>query len=99
VDAGAIEKYGAVSEPVARQMVEGIRRITGSTYALATTGIAGPDGGTEEKPVGTVWMALATPDGTCAEKRLFGNLREQNIQRATATMIDILRRHLSGEKL
>ena len=95
VNAGDLEKYGAVSETVAKQMAEGIRRLTASTYALSTTGIAGPDGGTLDKPVGTVWMALATPEGTFTQKRLFGNLREQNIQRATAAVIDMLRMHLN----
>ena len=90
-----LEKYGAVSETVARQMAEGIRRLTGSTYALSTTGIAGPGGGTPEKPVGTVWIALATPEGVFTLQRLFGNLREQNIQRATAAAIDMLRMHLN----
>jgi len=95
VSAGDLEKYGAVSETVAKQMAEGVRRLTASTYALSTTGIAGPDGGTPEKPVGTVWMALATPKGTFTQKRLFGNLREQNIQRATAAVVDMLRIHLN----
>ena len=94
VDAADLGEHGAVSETVARRMAEGVRQLTGSTYALSTTGIAGPGGGTPEKPVGTVWMALATPDGTFAQKRLFGNLREQNIQRAAATVIDALRMYL-----
>jgi nicotinamide-nucleotide amidase len=95
VDTEALARHGAVSEAVARQMAEGARRLTGSTYALATTGIAGPDGGTPQKPVGTVWMALATPQGVIAEQRLFGALREQNIQRASAHVIDMLRKSLS----
>lgn len=94
VDSGVLEQYGAVSREVAEQMAEGARRITGSTYAVATTGVAGPDGGTADKPVGTVWIALATPDGVVAEKRQFGNLREQNIQRATAAAVNMLRMHL-----
>jgi len=97
VDAGDLRRYGAVSEQVAKQMAEGIRRTTGSTYALSTTGIAGPDGGTPEKPVGTVWMALATPDGVFVEHRLFGSLREQNIQRASSHVIDMLRHYLQGK--
>ncbi|GAD06010.1 hypothetical protein HQ45_02850 [Porphyromonas crevioricanis] len=59
--------YGAVCETVAVQMAEGIRRRCGSTYGLATTGIAGPEGGSPDKPVGTVWIAVATPDGTYTE--------------------------------
>lgn len=90
-----IEEYGAVSETVARQMAEGVRRITGSDYALATTGIAGPSGGSAEKPVGTVWIALASAAGTTARLFAFGNLREQNIPRASAMAVDMLRRALT----
>lgn len=60
VPAQLIEAHGAVSEPVVRSMAQGVLNQSGATYALATTGIAGPDGGTPEKPVGTVWIALAT---------------------------------------
>jgi len=60
VPAQLIEAHGAVSEPVVRAMAQGLLNQSGATYALATTGIAGPDGGTPEKPVGTVWIALAT---------------------------------------
>src|SRR6516162_9401172 len=62
VDPSLIEKHGAVSEPVARAMAEGTRTRAGSTYALATTGIAGPTGGSAEKPVGTVYVALASAE-------------------------------------
>jgi nicotinamide-nucleotide amidase len=91
VDPADLERHGAVSEPIARQMAEGVRRLTGSTYALATTGIAGPGGGTPEKPVGTVWIALAAEEGTFAERRQFGGDREANIQRACSAAIDRLR--------
>ncbi len=88
-------EHGAVSQPVVEQMAAGIRRLTHSTYALATSGVAGPTGGGEEKPVGTVWIALATPNGVISSLLHLGHLREQNIQRAVANAINLLRLHLN----
>ena len=96
VDAELIRRHGAVSEEVARQMAEGARRVAGADYALATTGIAGPTGGTAEKPVGTVWFALATPTETIALKHACGTDRGQVIDRATAYAIRLLRDKLQG---
>lgn len=85
-----IKRYGAVSEQVARQMAEGARRIGKADYAIATTGIAGPTGGSDLKPVGTVWMAVATPDQTVAVVRNCGTDRSQIISRASAYAIELL---------
>lgn len=83
VSAETLERHGAVSEPVAREMAEGARRHTGADYALGVTGVAGPSGGTPEKPVGTVFVALAAPDGTEAWK-LFNPLDRLTFKELTA---------------
>ena len=81
--------YGAVSEQTVREMADGVRALMHTDYAIATSGIAGPTGGTAEKPVGTVWIAWATPDGTSAECFHFGvaREREQITQRAVTTAL------------
>lgn len=77
-------RVGAVSEETARQMAEGVRRLTGADLAVSTTGIAGPGGGTADKPVGLVWFALATAAGTRAEKAIFTGNRA-TVRRAAVT--------------
>lgn len=94
VEAKDLETYGAVSSQVAEQMAIGVRLRTGSDFAIATTGIAGPGGGSDEKPVGSVWIAIAWPDGVRSQLMRFGALREQNIERASTHAINILRLHL-----
>ena len=95
VDRTSIECFGAVSEVVALEMAEGVRRTTGADYAIATTGIAGPGGGSQHKPVGTVWMAIATPEGSRAVMRNSGTDRGQIISRASAYAIEMLYEELT----
>jgi len=93
-----LDKHGAVSETVARAMAEGARARAASKYGLATTGIAGPTGGSDEKPVGTVCIALASGDSeTLARKFVFPTDRETFKQLAAQTALDLLRRRLLKE--
>ena len=88
----SIIKYGAVSEEVAKEMALGVKKTLDSDFAVATTGIAGPEGGTREKPVGTIWIAVAGERKVFATKFVFGNNRERNIIRSSQTALQILRR-------
>lgn len=94
VESEALHNHGAVSKEVVMQMARGAQLKFGTTYALATSGVAGPGGGSEEKPVGTVWIATATPDGVKAKKFNFGNSRQRNIRKAALMALDLLRKEI-----
>lgn len=85
-----IEQHGAVSEEVAKAMAQGAKVISGAKFAVSTTGIAGPTGGSKEKPVGTVWIGIATPDKCFAVRKDCGTDRSQIISRASAYAIAML---------
>jgi nicotinamide-nucleotide amidase len=90
-----IAAHGAVSEPVAGSLAINVRRTTGSTFALVTTGIAGPSGGSPEKPVGTVYIGLASPDDSCiVERHLFSTDRLSFKQLTSQAALNLLRRTL-----
>lgn len=89
-----LNRYGAVSEETAIEMAEGVRKLTESDYSVSTTGIAGPDGGSAEKPVGLVWIGYSDSEISFAKKYNFGSNREINIKRASMRALEILRRKL-----
>ena len=93
-----LSKYGAVSEQVAREMAEGVQKKLETDFAIACTGIAGPEGGTAEKPVGTVWIAIATPDKVKTKKFLFGDNRARNIHITAITALNMLRKEIINSK-
>jgi nicotinamide-nucleotide amidase len=94
VSGETLEKYGAVSEEAAREMAAGMRNRAGTDYAISVTGIAGPDGGSTEKPVGTVWFGLADKDRVEATKVFFPGDRYLIRWRSSQTALDLLRRRL-----
>ena len=87
-----LNTYGAVSEKTVTEMSENVRKLMGTTYGLATSGIAGPSGGTAEKPVGTIWIAIATENKTITKQLTLGSSREQNIHLTTINILNLLRK-------
>jgi nicotinamide-nucleotide amidase len=92
VDPSLIERHGAVSREVAEAMATGARAALGADVAIAVTGIAGPDGGSDGKPVGTVWIAVASTRGVRAERYQLGRERAYVRARAASTALDMARR-------
>ncbi len=97
VSPDTLRGYGAVSSETAAAMAEGARRLGGSDIAVSTTGIAGPGGGTDEKPVGTVWFGLATEQGTKTFRHLLYGDRDQVRTRAAYIALELVRRHAMGK--
>jgi nicotinamide-nucleotide amidase len=97
VNSEDLEKYGAVSKSVVEQMAVNIRAQMKTDYGLATSGVAGPDGGSDEKPVGTVWVAISSKDGVYAKKFNFEKHRGRNIKRSALAAISMLRRAINGQ--
>jgi len=86
--------YGAVSAETAGEMARGARRLMGTDYAVAVTGIAGPTGGTADKPVGTVWIAIDSERGLLTEKQIFADNRQINISRSSYGALNLLRKQI-----
>jgi len=99
VDSELIEKYGAVSKQVVEAMVRGVKSNLGTNCAIAVSGIAGPDGGTPDKPVGTVWIAVATDKSLASRELKLSSDRERNIIRSSVTALNMLRLTLIDENL
>jgi nicotinamide-nucleotide amidase len=97
VKAQTLEAHGAVSEETVREMANGARLKFHTDYAIAITGIAGPVGGTSDKPVGTVWMAVADAQGVVSLKRTFGKDRLRNIELSAVYALDMLRKRITNE--
>lgn len=94
VQSQTLEDHGAVSEATVKEMAAGGLKVMGVDYSIAVSGIAGPDGGSEEKPVGTVWIAIAHPEGVKAKKFLFGAHRGRNLEKTKLYAANMLRRIL-----
>lgn len=87
-------KYGAVSEEVVKKMAIGVKKLLKVDFAIATSGIAGPDGGSNAKPIGTTWISIASESNLIAKMFSFGNNRERNIQKTAITALNLLRKEI-----
>lgn len=97
VPSGIIEKYGVVSSECVAAMAEGVRRLTGSDYAVATSGIAGPGDGADGNPAGLVWIGVSSKSRTLTCSRLFKNDRIRNMERFAASALDFLRKMIESD--
>lgn len=97
VNASTLEKHGAVSEECVKEMLGGLLKATGTTYGIAVSGIAGPDGGTADKPVGTVWIAVGSKDNMVAKKFQFFPSRMENIRVFSHAALNLLRLFMQGK--
>jgi nicotinamide-nucleotide amidase len=98
VSQSSLDQFGAVSRQVAEEMASGVQKLMKADFAVATTGIAGPDGGTQEKPVGTVWIAVAGHNRVVSQKFTFRHNRERNIIRSAQAALNMLRQLILTEK-
>ena len=97
VPVDVLEREGAVSEAVVRAMAAGVRRVTGAECGIAISGVAGPGGGTPEKPVGTVFIAAETPNGAEARRLSVPGARDDVRERSAVAALELLRRMLLDE--
>ena len=94
VSAETIKQHGAVSEETVKQMAIGVLNKFKTDFSIATSGICGPEGGSPDKPVGTVWVAVASKTGVEAKRFMFGDKRDRNIVRASIAALNMLRKEI-----
>jgi len=94
VESETLKNFGAVSEQTVKEMAVGVMRLYETDYAISVSGIAGPNGATDGKPVGTTWIAVADKNGVRAERFVFGTQRDTNIRRASSKALDMLRKFI-----
>ncbi len=98
VSASTLDEVGAVSEACVREMATGVRNLLKTDYSIAVSGIAGPDGGRPDKPVGTIWVAIASPNQVFSKKLQLGTDRNRNVEMATSTALNLLRLLILGHQ-